>query len=1167
MGAVLATASAAGHSISVSSPLSGTQATARVQKSSKGQSFDFSAAKERHAQKTANMQKGGSSKHQAPARVVGEDVTDWTELGDATFGDGWMMGTYGLDPAQFGTYKVAVEESASNPGLYRLINPYVGSANPLYGFGVENYETNPVNLIVDATDPECVVVEAQYCGFDEGEYGGKYYVSNQEGIYVLQGKTKEEIKALNFDRSTIENGLISIPTSLFSYKANMDDAYATDCVTTIKLPSPDDFDLASSTMCPVDGAVTASFSCGANVAQVVLWAQRGYFSDPMAVAEQIVAASQNKFAPQDGSLAITLNTAGATEGVNCIIGVAVNAAGEILGAAQARWFNYPDAPEEWTSLGTTTFTDQVMPMLLRLFQPEDLTVEIQQNIADPNKYRLVNPYQGHSMAAEYFYADAHQGCNHYLYLDATDPTNVISGGYMPMGFDLVGNGQLFLGTYNDGGEYDLPDLAVTFADGKFTIPAEALIALVGDYVDGMMLVAPQLAMEIALPGQQGGGEDPGEDPNPGTGLQIVSSTIGGTSLDETYSEEGSLTSNMVLSFSEEVSLDAGKQMTVTGPNGFDKVVEANVFMGSAIFVYTGDLNITESGAYTLNIPAGTIVGTTSGAIAETHLTFNYSNPKSQGGETSELTLDNFWVMKADGNYINVTSTGALPVIANGDQLIIHTNKDAEAGMLVLDIVDNETQEMPISMSEFTQKNAETGYFEKSPYLWTDLKFYEGKEYTIRVTAYDDPSKAPYERVNLGQAELTVTGTEQAYQYSPVQIVSIEPAQGDWMATEITDPTTPIVVTFDGPVELDLEKSYYTEGGQTAELVRFTDQAKPNWDKTAWQITMGEEFWQTSDHDWYFNLYFKDMNGLVVKGDNGENEESNLELQYGCYLNATKVEVAPAAGAYNELYSFEVKYGGGINFSWQNFPYLVDVKGNKTLIDSNDYQILKDGQPIPEDDWTSNPNSLVFHLTEKVTKPGYYTLVMPHGSFALGVEFDGVPDAYQEIEYEVVAAAAQPTEFVNVTLNLSSMVKSEAKAVKGQPFTVTAEAGADWKVEKVIINGVDLAEGENGYTIAELAEDTEVEVVLAYAHELTLVDYSGIGEINGENGTVKVYNDGEYIVVEGVAKGEVVYVYTVNGQLIAQQSAGDLGAVQILAPQGAIYIVRVGGAENAVKIQH
>ncbi|MDE6393191.1 MAG: hypothetical protein K2L59_08000 [Muribaculaceae bacterium] len=50
------------------------------------------------------------------------------------------------------------------------------------------------------------------------------------------------------------------------------------------------------------------------------------------------------------------------------------------------------ASDEWTSIGTGTYTDAILSDFFTTVEPTTFDVEIEQNVADPDTYRIVNPY-------------------------------------------------------------------------------------------------------------------------------------------------------------------------------------------------------------------------------------------------------------------------------------------------------------------------------------------------------------------------------------------------------------------------------------------------------------------------------------------------------------------------------------------------------------------------------------------------------------------------------------------------------------------------------------------------------------------------------------------------------------------------------------------------------
>ena len=76
--------------------------------------------------------------------------------------------------------------------------------------------------------------------------------------------------------------------------------------------------------------------------------------------------------------------------------------------------------------------------------------------------------------------------------------------------------------------------------------------------------------------------------------------------------------------------------------------------------------------------------------------------------------------------------------------------------------------------------------------------------------------------------------------------------------------------------VDVDKVEASTGGQMSTSVDMLPYATPNADKTVWTIKPGSSFWESSDNSWMFMVYAKDENGLVVKGNFGEDADSYYE---------------------------------------------------------------------------------------------------------------------------------------------------------------------------------------------------------------------------------------------------------------------------------------------------
>ena len=107
--------------------------------------------------------------------------------------------------------------------------------------------------------------------------------------------------------------------------------------------------------------------------------------------------------------------------------------------------------------------------------------------------------------------------------------------------------------------------------------------------------------------------------------------------------------------------------------------------------------------------------------------------------------------------------------------------------------------------------------------------------------------------------------------------------------------------------------------------------------------------------------------------------------------------------------------------------------------------------------------------------------------------------------------------------------------------------------------------EGYYEVPALESNAKLSAKFEYAYDIELTESSGIGNIYSENREIKVYNDADNIVVEGLIEGDNVSVYTVGGMMIASHVATTMDTLYIAAPAQSIYIIRVNN--GAVKLQH
>jgi hypothetical protein len=187
------------------------------------------------ASTTATISFGGGST---------DDSADWNVIGYADYQDGWVIPAFNLtsdggqtyepaNPEDY-IYTVQVKESKTTPGVYKVVAPY-GDDFPMYAMGLTREDINSTDIIFNAADPTCVIVEPQYSGFSYSPYTqsgytqynwGQHYVHNAEGYFYYNGYTETEAihdaclsQLTNFREeylSYMEDGVITIPMPMFA---------------------------------------------------------------------------------------------------------------------------------------------------------------------------------------------------------------------------------------------------------------------------------------------------------------------------------------------------------------------------------------------------------------------------------------------------------------------------------------------------------------------------------------------------------------------------------------------------------------------------------------------------------------------------------------------------------------------------------------------------------------------------------------------------------------------------------------------------------------------------------------------------------------------------------------------------------------------------------------
>lgn len=173
---------------------------------------------------------------------IDEDPDGWKDCGEAEFTDGFLQDIISNIPSQ--TTKCMLQESITEPGRYRLVDPYAGIEE--YGALSGKHSDHHHYIYINATEPECIYVEESPIGMESSEYG-LMRVNSYVNYFLAAGYMIEECIELELG-GVIEDGVLTFPEEalLFSMlKFDNADWWITDSdgMTAIKLP--EGFDMTS----------------------------------------------------------------------------------------------------------------------------------------------------------------------------------------------------------------------------------------------------------------------------------------------------------------------------------------------------------------------------------------------------------------------------------------------------------------------------------------------------------------------------------------------------------------------------------------------------------------------------------------------------------------------------------------------------------------------------------------------------------------------------------------------------------------------------------------------------------------------------------------------------------------------------------------------------------
>lgn len=368
-------------------------------------------------------------------------------------------------------WNVEIQESETTPGYYRL-QPYNTTDCVLYQITGELSEEY---VYVNATDASKVYVDGIVSPFSDLTY----FVNNvtENGFDNAEGY------------GVLADDVITFPSGAFVFNRNGSwSSSDSDDQLKIALPGAkvNDYHLSlTAPYCETNNDVAITVKSGADIASLKYLLVKGIFESSTLI-NQTVAQTGETISKDVTTLHAPSD---AEEGIYTALVVGLDNEDKVVAGAHAQFFVLNDDPDEWESYGTATYSEGILPYLFEDIDQEILSdIKVEQKVGLPGYFRLVNPYEKHSVVGGS--KVSHDDHAHYLYINATNPGGVYVE-LSPCGFDYGSYGQgmvwSWAGKYIDGGmEPDEADFG-TYEDNIITMPSASLLFAFSQYNSGRLM--------------------------------------------------------------------------------------------------------------------------------------------------------------------------------------------------------------------------------------------------------------------------------------------------------------------------------------------------------------------------------------------------------------------------------------------------------------------------------------------------------------------------------------------------------------------------------------------------------------------------------------------------------------------------------------------------------
>ncbi|MDE6380792.1 MAG: hypothetical protein K2L11_09990 [Muribaculaceae bacterium] len=433
------------------------------------------------------------------------------------------------------------------------------------------------------------------------------------------------------------------------------------------------------------------------------------------------------------------------------------------------------------------------------------------------------------------------------------------------------------------------------------------------------------------------------------------------------------------------------------------------------------LDISEEGAYTVYFSHGCFF-TGSDSDSGQSRSVSSSFRISTGGEVPP-SFDDFKVLSV---YPDLQQTQGE---WSGQTVTLNTNCNDAIGLVTLVVTDQTSGQYVLRSNNSSTGRAPGNSSEISWSVPGSYKFLQGHRYNAEFIFYNGSGELggqPGDAPEVGRVSYQFSGSVPEYTYSPFSLESVEPTPG--LFTVSSPDKAVFKYSFSGPVEI------YKAVSQKADwsIEEYpTSCLSSNADKTVWTLDLsGNEYVRNLDGALLISVYARDFDGLQLKGNYGDKENSCFRYEWDCILGSRAVAVAsPAMDSEVEtLTEITVRSVDGLPLSWAwGSGAVLDEDGKEIgqlgYVESSD---AEQADAVRFSWWIPSGESALQPLC--LETKGKYSVSFGQGAFLVGNESDQKRSLAVSSSFSVSGRTYSLYSLVGVTPEPEVVISDPAQAL-------------------------------------------------------------------------------------------------------------------------------------------